>query len=217
MGHTDGFAGGCGEVSGALATTRTYLEKRGRPARRLPPPPIKGLLLQRLSEPPLHFYRYLYGTVGKAHLWVDRLRLSEEELLDIIHDPQVEIWMLSVGGCPAGYCELDFNDYPDDPGYESGTAWVSYFGIMPEFQRLGLGAYLMSEALDRAFDRGIEKLCLHTNSLDHPRALRFYQKMGFAPYFRMTSQTVPLSEEEILALYEEGYSSRRPDDSTPFE
>ena len=42
----------------------------------------------------------------------------------------------------------------------------------------------MNEALELAFLRPIERLFVHTCSLDHPAALPFYVRSGFAPYKR---------------------------------
>ena len=36
--------------------------------------------------------------------------------------------------------------------------------------------------LDLAWDRSPERVWLHTNSLDHPKALAVYQRAGFVPY-----------------------------------
>jgi hypothetical protein len=42
----------------------------------------------------------------------------------------------------------------------------------------------MNEAIRRAFRRDIERLFLHTCSLDHPGALDFYRRSGFVAYKR---------------------------------
>jgi GNAT superfamily N-acetyltransferase len=152
------------------------------------------VMLLRARKPAVHFYRYLYETVGKAHTWVDRRRLSDETLAAIIHDDLVEIYTLYCDGTPAGYAELDFR--------KPGEAELAYFGIMPDFIGRGLGGFLLATAIDIAWTRTggsqrgdpapIERLWVHTNTLDHPRALPLYQQMGFAPYAQEKTEIVPL-------------------------
>ncbi|HRE21127.1 MAG TPA: hypothetical protein PKW21_08860 [Rhabdaerophilum sp.] len=43
---------------------------------------------------------------------------------------------------------------------------------------------MIAQALHMARDRGAASLHVHTCSLDHPRALAFYEKAGFRPYKR---------------------------------
>ena len=39
-----------------------------------------------------------------------------------------------------------------------------------------IGPWLLDRAIERAFARGVERLLLNTNTLDHPRALATYRK-----------------------------------------
>lgn len=41
----------------------------------------------RSEHPPVHFYRYLYDAVGSKYFWVDRKKISDDKLADIIHAP----------------------------------------------------------------------------------------------------------------------------------
>ncbi|MFN9163632.1 MAG: GNAT family N-acetyltransferase, partial [Alphaproteobacteria bacterium] len=70
--------------------TITKLEMTARPPGLRPPLP-HGLdsgrcVLLRTRKPPVHFYRYLYGTVGGPYHWVDRLRMNEDTLAAIVQD-----------------------------------------------------------------------------------------------------------------------------------
>jgi GNAT superfamily N-acetyltransferase len=142
------------------------------------------VMLLKVKRPPVHFYRYLYETVGKAHHWVERTRMSDEALMKIVQDERVEIYVLYCEGAPAGYAELDFRKAPD--------AELAYFGLIEDFLGRGLGSFLLSTAIDTAWTRPIERLWVHTNTLDHPRALPLYQKMGFTPYAQEKTEIVPL-------------------------
>jgi hypothetical protein len=77
---------------------------------------------------------------------------------------------------PAGYFELD--------GRNGEEIWLAYFGIIPEFRGRGLGKWLLSEALAAAWLKEPERVRVETCTLDDPRALPLYQRMGFVPYER---------------------------------
>lgn len=128
----------------------------------------------RAKDLPVHFYRYLYETVGASHSWIDRTRLDDETLGAIINDDDVEIYVLHVDGCPAGYAELDFRN--------KGAEELAYFGLMPEYTSRGLGKFFLSSAIHTAWAHDIERLTVQTCTLDHPAALPLYQKLGFTPY-----------------------------------
>ncbi|MFN9780764.1 MAG: GNAT family N-acetyltransferase [Alphaproteobacteria bacterium] len=168
--------------------TITKLEMTARPPGLRPPLP-HGLdsgrcVLLRTRKPPVHFYRYLYGTVGGPYHWVDRLRMNEDTLAAIVQDDEVHIYVLYCDGCPAGYFELDFRRMPD--------AELSYFGLLPDFIGRGLGTFLLGAAIATAWSRPISRLWVHTNTLDHPRALPNSQRQGFVPYAQEKSSILPL-------------------------
>jgi GNAT superfamily N-acetyltransferase len=168
--------------------TITMLEMRARPAHVRPqlphsPDHVRAMLM-RLADPPVHFYRYLYNTVGKDYLWVARRRMDDASIATIVGDPKVELYVLYVGGCPAGYAELDFR--------QRREAELSYFGLLPEFIGRGYGNFLLGSAIDVAWSHEIERLWVHTNTLDHQRALPLYQKLGFVPYAQERAEIVPI-------------------------
>jgi GNAT superfamily N-acetyltransferase len=156
-----------------VKTVVTYL-MMSSPPRRLPPQPFgPRLALLRAEDIPLHFYRYLYGTVGRDWLWIERRDMGEEQLAEQIHREGVEVWVLYANGVPAGFFELDFG---------GGTSVdLVYFGLMPEWTGRRIGPWLLGEAVTQAFNRGAQRLNVNTCTLDHPRALQLYQRLGFEP------------------------------------
>lgn len=159
-----------------VETTVTFLEMTAGPAQRVPAPANIKLALMLAESPPVHFYRYLYDTIGRQHHWVDRRRLSDAELAAAITAEGVEIFAAYGNGVPAGYFELEWRN-----GQEM---WLAYFGIMPEFRGRGLGKWLLSEALAAAWAKEPKRVRVETCTLDDPRALPLYQRMGFVPYER---------------------------------
>lgn len=164
----------------SVSTIVTYLEMVKPPAR-LPPQPIGNrLALMRVEPIPLHFYRYIYNTVGFDWTWVERRNLSDDELALKIHKPGVELSVLYGNGGPAGFFELDFSAIP--------TVDLAYFGLFPEWTGQSIGPWLLGCAISEAFSRGAERITLNTCTLDHPAALPSYQKIGFEPVGQVRRQ-----------------------------
>jgi GNAT superfamily N-acetyltransferase len=59
---------------------------------------------------------------------------------------------------------------------------LSYVGLVPELTGKGHGGWLMGHALSLAWRKGIDRVWVHTCTLDHPAALGFYRKNGFVPF-----------------------------------
>jgi GNAT superfamily N-acetyltransferase len=154
----------------------TYLEMRERPSLPRVHPPHAKLALMRAEDCTVSFYRYLYETVGTPWLWYERRLLDDAALAAEIGKPTTEIFVLYVGGVPAGYFELD-----TAPADETE---LRYFGLIPEFIGRRLGPFLLQAAVDRAWERPIHRFWVHTRAFDHPKALGHYQRAGFVVYAR---------------------------------
>lgn len=171
----------------ALETRVTFLQMFARPHNRLPAPADRRLMLMRAERPTVLFYRFLYEAVGKPWVWVNRRRQCDNELAAAIHQDGIEIYVLYVDGTPAGYAELDARN--------PSNIELAYFGLMPEFTGGGLGAFFLGEAIAIAWDKGPKRLHVQTCTLDHPRALPLYQRMGFEPFSQTTAFVEPIGDE----------------------
>jgi GNAT superfamily N-acetyltransferase len=133
---------------------------------------------------PVHFYRYLYNEVGRDWLWVERSVLDDERLAALLHRDGLEITVLYGNGAPAGFFELDYS--------AERSADLAYFGLLPEWTGRRVGPWLLATVLSQAFSRGVETVTVNTCTLDHPGALKLYQRLGFSPVRRETRNlTVP--------------------------
>jgi len=175
-----------------LRTTVTFLEMHKKPLLLHVAPPLRNYALLRAEKPPVHFYRYLYHMVGRDYAWVNRKRMSDEELTNIIHHEQVEIYVLYAGGVPAGYFELDFRNVPDVD--------LVFFGLMPEFAGIGLSRFLLAQAISIAWRDKVQRLQVQTCTLDHPRALPLYQRMGFEPFAQEATELVAIDDRDFVRL-----------------
>lgn len=160
---------------GLWPVTITYLKMFEQPkAAHLPAPTIPHAI-QRAEKPTVSFYRYLYDAVGRDWAWEDRKKLTDDELNEIMQDKNTEVYVLYIRGVPAGYAELNFENFPE-------AVDLAYFGIMPEFIGMKLGPYFLDWAISQAWLRGPEVVTVNTCTLDHPKALPLYQRFGFVPY-----------------------------------
>ena len=152
----------------------TYLESRERPLE-APPPAPSGVDLRRVLDADLDGYRALYRRVGDPWQWVARRVLRDDELRAILDDPRYELWHAEAAGAPIGFAVLDRR--------EAGSVEFRYFGLVEDWIGRGAGRWFLRAMIDRSWaGPGTERVWLHTCELDHPGALRFYQRGGLVPY-----------------------------------
>lgn len=174
---------GKADTPAPVPTTVTFLEMFAEPLLNVPPPAQK-IALMKAEKPPVHYTRYLYGTVGADYLWVDQMRISDADLASTTQDDKYETYVLMCDGCPAGYFELDLRQMPEIE--------LAYFGLVPEYAGRGLGKYLLAQAIKIAWSNDPERVHVETCTLDHPAALPLYQKCGFTPYAQKDKEMYPL-------------------------
>ncbi|WP_425408719.1 GNAT family N-acetyltransferase [Hyphococcus sp.] len=156
-----------------VEVTITYMEQQSRPALAPAPPAGRGkAALLRAENPPVHYYRYLYGLIGGPHNWVSRRKLTDEDLAAIIRHEEVYLYILYIDGVPAGMAEIDAR--------ARDTHELKFFGLAPDFTGKGLGRFFLSNILDLVWSRNPPRVRLETCTLDHPAALPLYQKLGFS-------------------------------------
>jgi len=61
---------------------------------------------------------------------------------------------------------------------------LSFVGLVPELSGKGHGRWLLAEAVRLSWRKGVDRVHVHTCSLDHPAALSAYRRAGFTPYKR---------------------------------
>lgn len=119
-------------------------------------------------------YRSLYASVGGAWHWHDRDMWSDARLQAHLQRDAVAVHVLRVGDIVAGYFELE--------RHADGGVEILYFGLVPAFIGRGLGAHLLTAAVEEAWRMGASSVFLNTCTLDHPAALANYRSRGFTPF-----------------------------------
>ena len=159
---------------GELAAVVTHLEMRESPDAEVPSSP---LTLRRVEHPNPEDYRVLFRKVGATWLWFSRLIMDDAKLSAIIGDPDVELFTVVDEGCrDVGILELDFRT--------SGECELSFVGLVPELAGRGHGRWLLAAAVRLAWRDGVNRVHVHTCTLDHPAALAAYRRTGFVPFRR---------------------------------
>jgi GNAT superfamily N-acetyltransferase len=91
-----------------------------------------------------------------------------------VESDQHQTWVAYQQGAIAGYFELH---------RQGDEVEILYFGLAPQFIGKGLGGFLLSEAIAKAWQwQGANRVWVHTCTLDHPHALKNYQARGFRIY-----------------------------------
>ena len=122
---------------------------------------------------PINFQlnKFFYKTIGKNHKWLDRLSWSEEKWINYVSSKNVQTFVFKNTDELVGFFELIF--HPNKNETE-----IAYFGILEEYQNKKLGSYLLSEAIKKSFKNNINRVWVHTCSLDHKNALNNYISRG---------------------------------------
>lgn len=149
---------------------------------------LDGMKLMCMGTPDVAFYRFLYSSVGEEWRWRERLSHSDEEIKALLLDPGTSVHVLYVNGVPAGYIELA--ERKEGPTGRFFSTEIVYFGLRSTYIGRGLGKHLLSHGIAYAWNRGTQRLWVHTCNLDGPHALNNYIKRGFKIY-RVDKEPMP--------------------------
>ena len=122
---------------------------------------------------PINFQlnKFFYKNIGKNHKWVDRLTWSEEKWINYVSNESVRSYVFKYHDDLVGFFELIFHS-------KKNETEIAYFGILEEYQNKKLGSYLLSEAIKKSFENKVNRVWVHTCSLDHKNALSNYISRG---------------------------------------
>ena len=134
--------------------------------------PTEDYSLNLIDPVDFQLNKFFYKNIGKKHKWIDRLAWSEEKWISYVSSTNVTTYVLKYKEDLVGFFELILHQ--DNKEIE-----IAYFGILEEYQNNKLGSYLLSEAIKQSLHKkNIERVWLHTCSLDHKNALNNYLARG---------------------------------------
>ncbi len=151
--------------------TITHLEMRDRHELRPKASGRADLAISKVMLPVPELNRFFYTAVGGAWYWIDRLAWTHSDWLTYLDRPELQTWVITESGAPAGYFELE-----KQPGDD---VEIVYFGLLPQFVERGIGGWALTQAVEKAWAMGAQRVWVHTCNLDHPRALANYLARGF--------------------------------------
>ena len=122
---------------------------------------------------PINFQlnKFFYKNIGKKHKWVDRLIWTENQWIDYASSNKVRTYVLKFKDDLAGFFELIYHE-------EKKEVEIAYLGILEDYQNKQLGSYILSEAIKESFKIKIDRVWVHTCTLDHRNALKNYITRG---------------------------------------
>ena len=154
---------------------RSYLEINSVQELELVPKPSKDYSINLLDPVNFQLNKFFYKNIGKKHMWVDRLVWLESKWIDYVSDKKVKTYVFKYKNDLAGFFELIFH-------FEKKEVEIAYFGLLEEYQNKKLGSYLLHEAIKKSFIKNINRVWVHTCTLDHKNALNNYISRGMKVY-----------------------------------
>ena len=154
---------------------RSYLEINSIQEFKLVLKPSKDYSINLLDPVNFQLNKFFYKNIGKKHMWVDRLVWLESKWIDYVSDKKVKTYVFKYKNDLAGFFELIFHS-------EKKEVEIAYFGLLEEYQNKKLGSYLLHEAIKKSFIKNINRVWVHTCTLDHKNALNNYISRGMKVY-----------------------------------
>ncbi len=153
--------------------SRTYLEIKSLNELNEVKKPDGNYSIYLVNPNDFQLNKFLYKQIGKKYFWKDRLEWSNKNWIDYVSNKKISTYVLKDNEDIVGYFELIFHNNKEE-------AEIAYFGILEDYFGKKLGGYLLSQAIKKAFQLNINRLWLHTCSLDHKNALKNYLSRGMA-------------------------------------
>ena len=133
--------------------------------------PSDDYSLELLNPINFQLNKFFYKNIGSKHKWVDRLIWTEEQWINYVASKNVKTYVLECKGDLVGFFELIHHQ-------EKKEVEIAYLGILEEYHNKKLGSYLLSEAIKISFKNKIDRVWVHTCTLDHKNALNNYITRG---------------------------------------
>ena len=151
--------------------TRNYLEIRSLKELNYYNSPNNMCELFEINPPDFQINKFFYKQIGSDHRWIDRLAWDDNKWISYVSNPIVKTYVLKENDNLVGYFEQITNT-------EKNDCEIAYFGILKDFYGKKYGAHLLSLAIKKCFEQKLNKIWLHTCSLDHKNALKNYLARG---------------------------------------
>jgi len=119
----------------------------------------------------ININKFFYRQIGKDHFWRDRLLWSDKKWQKYINNKNLETGIMKINDEFVGFYEQEFHENKNE-------IELIQMGILKEYQGKKLGSFLLNYIIKNVLSRNIERLWVHTCSLDHKHALNNYLSRG---------------------------------------
>jgi len=155
--------------------TRNYLEITSIELLKEVKKPYDNLYLNKVSKNDFQLNKFLYKQVGKNYNWTDRLVWKDKNWIEYVSNKNLFTFVLKQDLDIVGFFELIYHK-------DKFEVEIVYFGLLEEYFEKKLGGYMLSEAIKKSFRFNVNKVWVHTCSLDHKNALKNYLSRGMKIY-----------------------------------
>lgn len=135
-------------------------------------------------------YLKLYRAIGNPVMWDSRLRITEQELVDILQSNENIVYTLRQDTDLIGFCEFT--------RHSADEIELLHFGVLSSLQGRGYGRLLLDTSLHALWATNPKRIWLHTDVNDHPGAIPMYERHGFEIYLQQ-EEDFPEELPEIAA------------------
>jgi GNAT superfamily N-acetyltransferase len=163
---------------GTVEVVRTYLRMESLAQLQRAAAPSVAAHLERIDPCPVDVWRSLYAEIGGRWHWHDRDAWTDPQLEAHLASSSVRVYHLRTEEASLSHDHMGFLELER---HSDQSVEIVYLGLHPRVFGLGLGAWLVGEAVGHAFAWGASSVWLHTCTLDSPAAMPNYRKRGFVP------------------------------------
>ena len=150
---------------------RNYLEIKSIDKLKIKEKPDNRYYVKKVLPNDFQLNKFFYKQVGNDYHWKDRLVWDDKKWIDYVSNPNVFTFVLKENDEVAGFFELIYHG-------EKLEMEIAYLGLLNNYMEKKLGGYILTEAIKVSFSYKINRVWVHTCSLDHKYALKNYLSRG---------------------------------------
>ena len=151
--------------------TRSYLEINSLKDLNEGSNPSDEYYLNLLEPIDFQLNKFFYKNIGNKYNWVDRLTWTEKQWINYVSSENLKTYVLKHKNDLVGFFELIYHQ-------DKKEVEIAYLGILEDYHNKKLGSYILSEAIKESFKNKIDRVWVHTCTLDHRNALKNYINRG---------------------------------------
>jgi ribosomal protein S18 acetylase RimI-like enzyme len=137
----------------------------------------------------------LFVGVGLPWRWYSRLSWSTSDWEYYFANNRIKTYLAFGKTSLVGYFELAF--------HQNNAVEITFFGLFQSSIGEGYGGALLSHAVNIAWNSGVDKVWLHTCTVDHESALSNYKARGFKIVNETVEEETFPDKEDYLKLVNE--------------